>query len=168
MKDKKTNSLAYTSMESPIGPLLLAGDERGLSVVHFVNGRRPKSPPRTWVEDKKPFKEVVRQLQAYFEGKLKEFELPLVLEGTEFQLRVWRNLQIIPYGETVSYGQLAKRIGSPDAARAVGLANGSNPIPIIIPCHRVIGSNGDLTGFGGGLPIKKKLLALESRQLSFL
>jgi methylated-DNA-[protein]-cysteine S-methyltransferase len=168
MNEMKTSVLTYTSMESPIGPLLLAGNERGLSVVHFVNGRRPKSPPRTWVEDKKPFKEVVRQLLAYFEGKLKEFELPLVLEGTEFQLRVWRNLQKIPYGETVSYGQLAKRIGSPDAARAVGLANGSNPIPIIIPCHRVIGSNGDLTGFGGGLPIKKKLLALESRQLSFL
>jgi methylated-DNA-[protein]-cysteine S-methyltransferase len=168
MKEMKTSALTYTSMESPIGPLLLAGDEGGLSLVYFVNGRRPKSPPHAWVEDKKPFREVVRQLQAYFEGKLKEFKLPLVLEGTEFQLRVWRNLQKIPYGETVSYGQLAKRIGSPDAARAVGLANGSNPIPIIIPCHRVIGSNGDLTGFGGGLPIKKKLLALESRQLSFL
>jgi methylated-DNA-[protein]-cysteine S-methyltransferase len=167
MKETKTSPMTYTSMESPIGPLLLAGDERGLSLVYFVNGRRPKSP-RTWLEDEKPFKEVVRQLQAYFEGKLKHFELPLVLEGTEFQLLVWRNLQKIPYGETVSYGQLAKRVGSPDAARAVGLANGSNPIPIIIPCHRVIGSNGDLTGFGGGLPIKKKLLALESRQLSFL
>jgi len=168
MEEMKTNAMTYTSMESPIGPLLLAGDERGLSLVYFVNGRRPKSPPGTWVEDKKRFKEVVRQLQAYFEGKLKDFDLPLVLEGTEFQLLVWRNLQKIPYGETVSYGQLARRIGSPDAARAVGLANGSNPIPIIIPCHRVIGSNGDLTGFGGGLPIKKKLLALESRQLSFL
>jgi methylated-DNA-[protein]-cysteine S-methyltransferase len=94
--------------------------------------------------------------------------LPLVLDGTEFQLLVWRNLRKIPYGETISYGQLARRIGSPHAARAVGLANGSNPIPIIIPCHRVIGSNGDLTGFGGGLPVKKKLLELENRQLSFL
>ena len=168
MEEMKTNAMTYTSMESLIGPLLLAGDERGLSLVYFVNGRRPKSPPRNWVEDKKPFKEVVRQLQAYFEGKLKDFDLPLVLEGTEFQLLVWRNLRKIPYGETVSYGQLARRIGSPDAARAVGLANGSNPIPIIIPCHRVIGSNGDLIGFGGGLPIKKKLLSLESRQLSFL
>jgi methylated-DNA-[protein]-cysteine S-methyltransferase len=136
--------------------------------VHFVNGRRPKSPPRTWVEDKRSFKEAIRQLQAYFAGKLTEFELPLILEGTEFQLLVWRNLQKIPYGETVSYGQLANRIGRPEAARAVGLANGSNPLPIIIPCHRVIGSNGELTGFGGGIPIKKKLLALESRQLSFL
>jgi methylated-DNA-[protein]-cysteine S-methyltransferase len=168
MSDVKSGALTYTSMESPIGPLLLAGNERGLSLVHFVNGRRPKSPPHTWVDDNKPFKEVIRQLEAYFAGKLTEFELPLVLEGTEFQLLVWRSLQKIPYGETVSYGQLAKRIGSPDAARAVGLANGSNPIPIIIPCHRVIGSNGDLTGFGGGLPTKKKLLALESKQLSFL
>lgn len=159
---------SYTTMMSPIGPLLLAGDDRGLRLVHFASGRRPKSPLPDWTEDKAPFKEVIRQLQVYFDGKLKEFDVPLVLEGTEFQLLVWRNLQRIPYGETVSYGQLAKRMGKPEASRAVGLANGSNPIPIIIPCHRVIGSNGDLTGFGGGLPVKKKLLALESRQLSFL
>ena len=159
---------AYTIMKSPIGPLMLAGDERGLRLVHFMTGRRPKSPQRDWTEDKTPFKEVVRQLDAYFDGKLKDFDLPLILDGTAFQLLVWNNLRKIPYGETISYGQLAKRIGSPDAARAVGLANGSNPIPIIIPCHRVIGSNGDLTGFGGGLALKKKLLALESRQLSFL
>jgi methylated-DNA-[protein]-cysteine S-methyltransferase len=160
--------MSYTTIESPIGPLMLAGEEGGLRLVHFATGRRPKSPQRNWIEDKAPFKEVVRQLEAYFEGKLKEFDVPLVLDGTEFQLLVWRSLRKIPYGETISYGQLARRIGSPEAARAVGLANGSNPIPIIIPCHRVIGSNGDLTGFGGGLPLKKKLLALESRQLSFL
>ena len=160
--------LTYTMMKSPIGPLMLAGDEHGLRLVHFMTGRRPKSPQRDWTEDKTPFKEVVRQLGAYFDGKLKDFDLPLILDGSAFQLLVWNNLRKIPYGETISYGQLAKRIGSPDAARAVGLANGSNPIPIIIPCHRVIGSNGDLTGFGGGLPLKKKLLALESRQLSFL
>jgi methylated-DNA-[protein]-cysteine S-methyltransferase len=162
------NPISYTVMKSPIGPLMLAGNDDGLRLVHFSTGRRPKSPQREWVEDKTPFKEVIRQLEVYFDGKLKVFDLPLVLDGTEFQLRVWNNLRKIPYGETISYGQLAKRIGSPDAARAVGLANGSNPIPIIIPCHRVIGSNGDLTGFGGGLPLKKKLLALESRQLSFL
>jgi methylated-DNA-[protein]-cysteine S-methyltransferase len=161
-------TLSYTTMKSPVGPLLLAGDEHGLRVVHFATGRRPKSPRLDWVEDVTPFKAVIRELQAYFEGKLKDFDLPLVLEGTEFQLLVWRNLRKIPYGETVSYGQLARRIGSPEAARAVGLANGSNPIPIIIPCHRVIGSSGDLTGFGGGLPVKKKLLALESGQLSLL
>jgi methylated-DNA-[protein]-cysteine S-methyltransferase len=167
-KEFRMGAMSYATMKSPIGPLLLAGDEGGLRLVHFATGRRPKSPQRDWIEDRAPFKEVIRQLDAYFEGKLKDFDLPLVLDGTEFQLLVWNNLRKIPYGETVSYGQLARRIGSPDAARAVGLANGSNPIPIIIPCHRVIGSNGDLTGFGGGLPTKKKLLALESRQLSFL
>lgn len=158
----------YTMMKSPVGPLLLAGDERGLRLIHFSAGRRPVSPQRDWVENAAPFKDVVRQLQAYFEGKRRKFDVPLILEGTEFQLLVWRNLQKIPYGETVSYGQLARQIGSPEAARAVGLANGSNPIPIIIPCHRVIGSNGDLTGFGGGLPVKKKLLSLESGQLTLL
>jgi len=161
-------AMFYTTMKSPIGPLLLAGDEGGLRLVYFATGRGPKSPQRGWTEDRTPFKEVIRQLEAYFEGKLQDFDIPLVLDGTEFQLLVWNNLRKIPYGETISYGQLARQIGSPDGARAVGLANGSNPIPIIIPCHRVIGSNGDLTGFGGGLPIKKKLLALESKQLSFL
>jgi len=160
--------MSYTTMKSPIGPLMLAGDEGGLRLVHFASGRRPASPRREWIENRTPFKEVIRQLDCYFLGKLQDFDLPLVLDGTEFQPLVWGNLRKIPYGETVSYGQLARRIGSPDAARAVGLANGSNPIPIIIPCHRVIGSNGHLTGFGGGLPVKKKLLALESRQLSFL
>ena len=160
--------ISYITMKSPVGALLLAGDETGLRLVHFASGRRPKSPQRDWTEDRAPFQETIRQLESYFAGNLKDFDLPVVLNGTEFQLLVWRNLRKIPYGETVSYGQLARRIGSPDAARAVGLANGSNPIPIIIPCHRVIGSNGDLTGFGGGLPVKKKLLALESRQLSFL
>ena len=162
------SAMFYTTIKSPIGPLLLAGDDAGLRFVHFATSRRPQSPQPDWTEDKAPFKEVARQLDAYFKGKLKDFDLPLALDGTDFQLLVWRNLHKIPYGETVSYGQLAKRIGNPAAARAVGLANGSNPIPIIIPCHRVIGSNGDLTGFGGGLPVKKKLLALENRQLSLL
>jgi len=166
--EDQVGAMSYTVMKSPIGPLMLAGDEAGLRLVHFSTGRRPKSQEANWIENKAPFKEVIRQLQAYFEGKLKDFDLPLALDGTDFQLLVWRNLQKIPYGETVSYGQLARQIGNPTAARAVGLANGSNPIPIIVPCHRVIGSNGDLTGFGGGLPVKKKLLALESRQLSFL
>lgn len=157
---------SYMATESPVGPLLLTGDQRGLRRVYFMNGRRPKSPDPEWTEDKKPFKEVLRQLRAYFDGQLKDFDLPLVLHGTEFQLRVWRRLQRIPYGETTSYGAIARELGNPEASRAVGLANGSNPIPIIVPCHRVIGSNGHLTGFGGGLPIKEKLLALESRQKS--
>jgi methylated-DNA-[protein]-cysteine S-methyltransferase len=107
-------------------------------------------------------------LKAYFRGELKEFDLPLEMQGTEFQLRVWNELRAIPYGETISYAQLAGRIGNPKAVRAVGLANGSNPIPIIVPCHRVIGSDGSLTGFGGGLATKKKLLELENKQLSLL
>ena len=113
-------------------------------------------------------KETIRQLRAYFSGKLEQFDLPLAPEGTPFQLEVWRRLCEIPYGETISYGELARRIGNPNASRAVGLANGSNPIAIIIPCHRVIGSNGKLTGYGGGLPIKEKLLALERGQLRLL
>jgi methylated-DNA-[protein]-cysteine S-methyltransferase len=107
-------------------------------------------------------------LRSYFASEREDFDLPLAPEGTPFQLEVWRRLSEIPYGETISYGELARRIGNPQASRAVGLANGSNPIPIVIPCHRVIGSNGKLTGYGGGLPIKEKLLALEKKQLRLL
>ena len=113
-------------------------------------------------------KKTVSQLRSYFAGEREEFDLPLAPEGTPFQQEVWRRLCEIPYGETISYGELARRIGNPQASRAVGLANGSNPIPIVIPCHRVIGSNGKLTGYGGGLPIKEKLLALERKQLRLL
>lgn len=161
-------AMFHTTLESPIGPLLLAGEKRGLRYVSFAASRRPQKPQRDWIEHRKPFAETIRQLTAYFAGKLKEFDLPLILDGTEFQILVWEHLRKIPYGETVSYGELARRIGRADAVRAVGAANGSNPIPIIVPCHRVIGSNGDLTGFGGGLSIKRKLLALESRQRSLL
>jgi methylated-DNA-[protein]-cysteine S-methyltransferase len=160
--------VSYTTIESPVGPLLLAGDERGLQRVSFENSKRTALPRADWKLDKEPFAEVIRQLQAYFRGELKEFALPLAMEGTEFQLRVWNALRTIPYGETVSYAQLAERIGNPKAVRAVGLANGSNPIPIIVPCHRVIGSDGSLTGFGGGLSTKKMLLELENKQLSLL
>jgi methylated-DNA-[protein]-cysteine S-methyltransferase len=162
------SGMFYTEMESPVGPLLLAGDKDSLRFVSFGNSQRCLNPRPDWTEDKAPFGEVILQLRAYFEGKLKEFDLPLTLEGTEFQRRVWTSLLTIPYGETISYAELAQRIGKPKAVRAVGLANGSNPIPIIIPCHRVIGSNGSLTGFGGGLPTKRKLLALENKQISFL
>jgi methylated-DNA-[protein]-cysteine S-methyltransferase len=158
----------YTTIESPVGLLLLAGDERGLRRVSFENGKRNTPVQPDWKLDKEPFSEVIRQLQAYFRGELKEFDLPLAMEGTEFQLRVWNALRAIPYGETISYARLAERIGNPKAVRAVGLANGSNPIPIIVPCHRVIGSDGSLTGFGGGLSTKKRLLELENKQLSLL
>lgn len=151
----------YQIIESPIGKLLLAGTDEALCQVHFHGGRDAIEPQAEWEESGKPFREVVRQLEAYFSGTLKNFDLPLRLEGTEFQKTVWRALQEVPYGETWSYGQLASHIGKPRAMRAVGAANGHNPIPIIIPCHRVIGADGSLTGFGGGLPIKKQLLALE-------
>lgn len=158
----------YTRMGSPVGLLLLAGTSSCLQRVSFENSRCFSSPVAGWMEDEEPFGEVIRQLNAYFAGELKDFELPLAPEGTSFQLSVWRGLRTIPYGETISYAQLAERIGNSKAVRAVGRANGCNPLPIIIPCHRVIGSNGDLTGFGGGLPIKRKLLAIESKQGSFL
>ncbi|HKV62251.1 MAG TPA: methylated-DNA--[protein]-cysteine S-methyltransferase [Candidatus Acidoferrum sp.] len=158
----------YTRFESPVGPLLLAGDAKALRLVSFEGGKRSVPAQSGWKQNRAAFAEVIRQLQAYFRGELQEFDLPLAMEGTAFQLRVWNELRAIPYGETISYAQLAGRIGNPKAIRAVGSANGSNPIPIIVPCHRVIGSDGSLTGFGGGLPTKKMLLELENKQLSLL
>jgi methylated-DNA-[protein]-cysteine S-methyltransferase len=162
------SQMHYTNFMSPLGPLLLAANDRGLCFLSFGTSKRAVSPQADWTEEDAPFAETVRQLKAYFRGDLTEFDLPLALEGTPFQLRVWRGLCGIPFGTTISYGELAHRIGQPRAVRAVGLANGSNPIPIIVPCHRVIGSNGKLTGYGGGLLIKGRLLALESRQICLL
>lgn len=161
-------SIVFAEMKSPIGPLLLVCSKAGLREIQFVNGRRMVRPNPEWREDEAELREVIGQLRAYFAGELENFELPLSPEGTQFQQKVWAELRNIPYGETISYGELARRIGNPNASRAVGLANGSNPIPIIIPCHRVIGANGKLTGYGGGLPIKEKLLALEKKQLRLL
>jgi methylated-DNA-[protein]-cysteine S-methyltransferase len=166
--DTAMTALSYTQIDSPVGPLLLVGDNRALREIRFVNGRRPPPADPHCTPNPVPFVEAIHQLQSYFSGERQVFNLPLALEGTDFQLRVWRCLQTIPYGQTISYLQLAERIGIPKAVRAVGLANGANPVPIVIPCHRVIGSNGSLTGFGGGLPTKQKLLALESRQLRLL
>jgi methylated-DNA-[protein]-cysteine S-methyltransferase len=165
---EKVSAVFYTTFESPVGPLLLAGDADALRLVSFESSKHAAPPQADWKQDNALFAEVIRQLQAYFRGELREFDVPLALEGTEFQRRVWGALRGIPYGETISYLQLAERIGNPKAVRAVGLANGSNPIPIIVPCHRVIGSDGSLTGFGGGISTKKKLLELESKQLSLL
>jgi methylated-DNA-[protein]-cysteine S-methyltransferase len=160
--------VSYTYLESPIGTLLLAADANGLQQILFSTDGRPARPNPAWEEDATALAEVVRQLKAYFAGELETFELSLAPQGTPFQQKVWGELCKIPYGETISYGELARRIGNPNASRAVGLANGSNPISIVIPCHRVIGANGKLTGYGGGLPIKEKLLALEKRQLRLL
>ena len=155
-------TLYYHTLDTPIGGLLLVGDEDALHGVWFQDGKRgPTKPAKNWEPSEKPFREVTRQLKAYFAGKLMDFDLPLAPHGTEFQLKVWKALRTIPYGKTWSYGELARRIRHPDAPRAVGAANGQNPIPVIVPCHRVIGADGSLTGFGGGLPIKRTLLALE-------
>ncbi len=156
----------YTVMESPVGPLYVAGDDGGLHFILFGWGRRAAMPAQDWQEsDCGVVGETIRQLQAYFARKLTRFDLPLELAGTPFQLAVWGELQRIPYGEVISYAQLANRIGKPRAIRAIGAANGSNPIPIVIPCHRVIGSDGKLTGYGGGLPVKEALLELEGARL---
>ena len=160
--------MQYRSIESPVGPLLLAGDERGLRFVLFSKGGRPAAPQPDWEPDRGRLAEPMRQLTEYFKGKLKTFDVPVAPVGTAFQRAVWLQLQAIPYGETISYGELARRLGNPRAVRAVGLANGSNPIAIIIPCHRVIGSNGSLVGYGGGLPTKQALLALERGQGTLL
>jgi methylated-DNA-[protein]-cysteine S-methyltransferase len=151
----------WCEVDSPIGALLLAGDARVLRIVHFQAGPRPLRPPRNWRAEETPLRGVIRQLAEYFAGTRRTFTVPLAPAGTSFQLGVWQALRAIPYGETLSYGELARRLGSANGARAVGLANGSNPLPVIVPCHRVIGADGSLTGFGGGLRIKRALLQLE-------
>lgn len=158
----------YCYLNTPIGDLLLAGDEAGLSMIGFPEGSMRRDPEPDWIFKEAPFAEASNQLLEYFAGERQEFDLPLQLTGTEFQLLVLEELKKIPYGETASYGEIAKRIGKPKAMRAVGAANGRNPIPIIVPCHRVIGSTGDLTGFGGGLTTKQALLQLEAENSGFM
>ena len=152
----------YCYFDTPIGELLLAGEQDALTMIGFPKGSMRRDPEPDWIFNEQPFEEVRQQLTEYFAGERKDFDLPLALHGTEFQVSVLEALQEIPYGETTSYGVIAKRIGRPKAVRAVGAANGRNPIPIIVPCHRVIGSSGDLTGFGGGLDTKEALLRLEA------
>jgi methylated-DNA-[protein]-cysteine S-methyltransferase len=154
----------YTTLESPIGELLLLGDGRLLRGLYMQHGRRPVEVGPTWERAAEPFGDVRAQLREYFAGERTAFDLALTLDGSAFECRVWRSLQQIPYGETISYGELARRIDQPSAARAVGLANGRNPIAVIVPCHRVIGANGALTGYGGGLERKRILLELERGQ----
>lgn len=161
----EADSLAYTFMDTPVGRLLLAGDDGGLRFVNYVSGESGMKPGAAWQESEITFHEAVRQLTAYFNRELRIFDLPLRLFGTPFQLAVWNMLRCIPYGETMSYGELARRIGNPAAVRAVGGANHANPIAIIVPCHRVIGAHGNLVGYGGGLANKDKLLALERGEL---
>ncbi len=164
-----------TTMESPCGPLLCVVDETGAVVrIEFSKGRdsqqiteRMREEGIEIVEDPGRTAELRRQLAEYFAGERRDFELRLAPEGTPFERSVWDELRKIPFGETRSYGEIAQAIGRPSAARAVGRANGANPIPIVVPCHRVIGSDGSLTGFGGGLEAKSRLLEIEGRRLPF-
>ena len=152
----------YTTIPSPIGELLLVGDGESLHMLHMLEAPRPRAIDPDWERDDGAFDDVASQLAEYFAGSRTTFDLPLAPHGNEFQLKVWAALQTIPYGETASYGKIARQIGHPDGARAVGAANGQNPISVIVPCHRVIGADGKLVGYGGGLERKRTLLDLES------
>jgi methylated-DNA-[protein]-cysteine S-methyltransferase len=157
--------IQYRTIDSPIGPLTLAGSGSVLANLRMVD--QTYKPSRAgWSADPGAFNDAVDQLGAYFAGELTDFDIELDLRGTEFQQRVWKALLTIPYGETRSYGEIAEQIGAPGSARAVGLANGHNPIAIVVPCHRVIGANGSLTGYGGGLDRKRTLLELEKKRAS--
>lgn len=151
----------YTTMRSPIGRLTLSSDGEALTGLHMA----PYQAATEWRRDNAPFAEAIDQLESYFAGERRAFDLPLAPVGTAFQLSVWKELETIPYGQVRSYGDIARGIGNPKAVRAVGRANGSNPIAIVVPCHRVIGANGTLTGFGGGIDRKVRLLALEGLEL---
>lgn len=157
-----TVRMSYHEIDSPVGSLLLVGDATGLAGIHFQSTPRPTRVDPGWQRSAQPFRSVVRQLEEYFAGKRRVFEIEFVPTGTPFQRAVWRQLQAIPFGTSISYGELARRIGKPTAFRAVGAANGANPWPIVVPCHRVIGSDRSLTGFGGGLSAKRTLLCHEA------
>jgi methylated-DNA-[protein]-cysteine S-methyltransferase len=158
----------FAKMESPVGTLTLTAAEDALVGLWFESSRRPKRDSSAREGATHPVLTVaIRQLREYFAGERNLFDLPLRLEGTEFQKRVWEQLLLIPFGETCSYGDIAHRLGDPKLTRAVGLANGSNPIAIVVPCHRVIGASGALTGFGGGLRNKAILLDLERQEPAF-
>ena len=161
MSHRLMNHRAHTVVDSPVGPLTLVSLDGALSGLYLDQQRHRPSPTIFGEPDEAQFIVAVDQLVAYFDGRLTAFDLPLALVGTPFQREVWAALLRIPYGETVSYGELAARLGQPAAARAVGMANGRNPISIIVPCHRVVGSSGDLTGYGGGLRRKRQLLDFE-------
>lgn len=152
----------YVRIDSPVGPLLLAASDTGMRTIEFHAAKHPVRRSGDWRRGDHPLLHRAReQLGEYFAGRRRSFDLPLAPQGTPFQREVWHALTAIPYGKTASYGQLAARIGRPSASRAVGAANGRNPLPIVLPCHRVIGASGALAGFGGGLPVKQFLLELE-------
>jgi methylated-DNA-[protein]-cysteine S-methyltransferase len=156
----------YTMMASPFGPVCLVGTEQGLIRVDFQGGDRPVQPAPTWQEDTGLLDSATYQLQEYFQGQRQSFMLSLAPPGTPFQQRVWQELQRIPFGITLTYRELAQCLGMPQAARAVGHANGRNPLAIVVPCHRLIGSDGHLRGYAGGITLKQRLLQHEGVRLS--
>ncbi|WP_304437824.1 methylated-DNA--[protein]-cysteine S-methyltransferase [Pseudoxanthomonas sp. Root630] len=153
--------ILFRHLDSPVGPLTLAATDEGLHAIEFPRNRHPADREGWLPGDNRVLELAARQLDDYFAAKRRDFDLPLAPRGTDFQRTVWMTLAGIGYGETISYAQLAQRVGKPTAMRAVGAANGRNPLPIVLPCHRVIGADGALTGFGGGLPTKQFLLELE-------
>jgi methylated-DNA-[protein]-cysteine S-methyltransferase len=162
---ERIDSVRYTSIASPLGDLLVTRDDIGITGLYLPTGRHVRTPiDPAWTRDDAAFDDARTQLDEYFAGTRTEFELPLHPIGTAFQQQVWTALLDIPYGQTATYGRQAAAIGYPDAARAVGAANGQNPISIVVPCHRVVGANGSLTGYGGGLPAKQWLLSHEAGQ----
>jgi methylated-DNA-[protein]-cysteine S-methyltransferase len=158
--------MLYTTFDSPIGELLAVGDGQALHGLYMHEGRKPLILGAGWRPATAPFDELRNQLAEYFDGRRRTFEVPLAMAGSPFQKRVWQALQDVPYGQTAGYGELARRIGVPSASRAVGVANGQNPICVIVPCHRVIGADGSLTGYAGGLERKRLLLDLEAGALT--
>jgi methylated-DNA-[protein]-cysteine S-methyltransferase len=154
--------ITFAEIKAPVGRLIIAGDDEGLWLIEFERARHPEPRNADWGQgDTALLRETRKQLAAYFAGRLRTFDLPIATRGTAFQRSVWRALREIPYGATRSYADLACQIGKPNATRAVGAANGRNPVPIVVPCHRVLGSDGSLTGFGGGVDTKRFLLRLE-------
>ncbi len=161
------STIYYTHLGSSVGDFLVAGTDTEIHFTAFATGHQQREPQSEWINDAKPIRYAVDQLRAYFDGERVEFDIPLALVGTEFQRNVWTALQNVAYGETASYGEIATNVGSPAASRAVGAANRANRIPVIVPCHRIIGADGSLTGFGGGLDTKAALLDLECDDIQF-
>jgi methylated-DNA-[protein]-cysteine S-methyltransferase len=159
----ENSNISYTMMDSPLGRILVAGCPTGLRRINFQAGTEAITPPPGWVEEPNILAEAVNQLRAYFRGELRQFDLQLEPVGTDFQHQVWQAMRAIPYGKTSTYAELARQVGRREAARAVGGASSRNPLPIIVPCHRVVGSDGSLTGYAGGLHLKQALLDLERR-----
>lgn len=159
-----SSEIVYAIIDSPLGGILVARNPVGLTRVNFQDGSERISPPASWRMDPAALAEAADQLMAYFEGKLRKFKLSLSPGGTAFQRQVWEAMQAIPYGQTATYAGLARLVGRPQAARAVGSASSRNPLPVVVPCHRVVGSDGSLTGYAGGLHLKQALLSLERQK----